>query len=185
MGFYIEDYRDSVKLAELHRSNGEKVVQARGAYDVAVHPGHLDFLRRAKDLGTILIVNVNNNDWVNRWKGEGRPILTAEERAVQVAEQEMVDYVFVHPATDIHPGIALAILSKPDVIVREGKDPLIIEEERQILEERAKGYKPSIHILPRSSYEGSTTDLIDRIRKPHEPAKGPFGLGSRIFTWSV
>lgn len=170
MGFYIEDYGNSVELVEYYKNHGEKVVQARGAFDVAVHLGHLDFLRRAKDLGTILIVNVNNDYWVKKWKGEDRPILTEEERAVQVSEQEMVDYVFVHPAYHIHPGIALAVLSKPDIIVREGKDPSIIEEERRILEEMAEGYRPDLPLLQRSSYKGSTTELIDRIRElPKKP----------------
>ena len=49
---YPLDYIDAPKIVEYHQAKGEKVVLARGTFDI-LHPGHLEFLERAKDLGKI------------------------------------------------------------------------------------------------------------------------------------
>ena len=167
MGIYIEDYKSLLWIIHYEREHGGKIVLARGSFDVTLHMGHRDFLKRAKDLGDVLIVNVNNNEWVRKHKNKDMPIIPPivpeVHRAQLVGDQEMVDYSVVHPAYgEIHPSIELATLIEPDVFVREDKDPEIIELEKKLLLERL-GYLPDFVALPRSDYPISTSSLIREI----------------------
>ena len=174
MGIYVDDHTSAPGIVGLIQKHGETVIQIRGAFDPFVHEGHIDFIRRARDLVVrpAIIANVNNDAWEERRKR--KPYRSEIKRAIRLAEEDMVDYVFVHPSYDIHPGVALAILAKPNIIVREDKsyegknDSLIVEEEIELLLQ-GLGYAPDFRILPRSKYEVSNTELIRMIE---ERAKG-------------
>ena len=60
---------------------GNKVVFTNGCFDI-IHRGHIDLLTRARISGDHLFVAINSDDSVRRLKGEGRPIQTAEDRAI-------------------------------------------------------------------------------------------------------
>ena len=49
----------------------KKIVLCHGVFDV-VHSGHLNYLKKAKELGDTLIVSVTSDKFVN--KGPGRPV---------------------------------------------------------------------------------------------------------------
>ena len=159
------DYRNAPKIVSHYRSQGKKVVLARGTFDI-FNLGHLDFLSRAKDLGHILMVNVNSDLWVINRKGI-KPARDEIKRAMLVGGQEPVDYVFVHPSNppyDIHPAIELAIESKPNILVREDKDPEFQELEKKILMEHlGPGDIPEYHALPRSTYSESSSEIKQAI----------------------
>jgi len=55
-----------------------KVVIASGGFD-PIHSGHIGYLNAAKQLGDILIVGVNSDDWLIRKKGQA--FLPWNERA--------------------------------------------------------------------------------------------------------
>ena len=56
-----------------HRIQGKKIVFTNGCFDL-FHAGHMEILRRASDLGDIMVVGVNSDSSVVRLKGAGRPI---------------------------------------------------------------------------------------------------------------
>jgi D-beta-D-heptose 7-phosphate kinase/D-beta-D-heptose 1-phosphate adenosyltransferase len=58
----------------------ETVVFTNGCFDL-IHPGHIDLLKRAKALGTKLIVGINSDESVRRIKGPDRPFVNQKERA--------------------------------------------------------------------------------------------------------
>ncbi len=62
------------------RRAGERVTLANGCFDV-LHVGHVRYLHAARELGGKLIVAVNADESVRALKGEGRPVMPAEERA--------------------------------------------------------------------------------------------------------
>ena len=68
------------RRTESWRAAGEKVTLANGCFDL-LHVGHVRYLRAAKELGGRLVVAVNSDDSVRKLKGEGRPVMPAEERA--------------------------------------------------------------------------------------------------------
>ena len=71
---------------------GERIVMTNGCFDI-LHPGHIDYLEKARALGDRLIVAVNNDDSVRRLKGVGRPVNSLETRMRILASLSCVDCV--------------------------------------------------------------------------------------------
>jgi D-glycero-beta-D-manno-heptose 1-phosphate adenylyltransferase len=86
--------------AELWRRAGEPIILANGNFDL-LHVGHVRYLRGAKELGGKLVVAINSDDSVRALKGEGRPIMPAEERAEIVAALADVDAVVIFSELDV------------------------------------------------------------------------------------
>src|SRR5271170_4558925 len=82
------------------RRAGERIVLANGNFDL-LHVGHVRYLRGAKELGGKLVVAINSDESVQALKGEGRPIMPAEERAEIVAALADVDAVIIFPELDV------------------------------------------------------------------------------------
>ena len=74
------------------RRAGDSIILANGAFDL-LHVGHVRYLHAAKALGGRLIVAVNSDESVRALKGEGRPLMPAEERAEILAALADVDAV--------------------------------------------------------------------------------------------
>ena len=73
------------------RADGKRIVHCHGVFDL-LHPGHLDHLAEARDLGDFLVVSVTSDSMVN--KGPGRPLYPISERMRMLASLEFVDAVF-------------------------------------------------------------------------------------------
>ena len=93
------------------RRAGESVTLANGCFDL-LHVGHVRYLHAAKNLGGRLIVAVNSDESVRALKGEGRPLMPAEERAEILAALADVDAVVIFPERDVR---ALIREIRPDV----------------------------------------------------------------------
>jgi rfaE bifunctional protein nucleotidyltransferase chain/domain len=93
------------------RAQGRTIALANGCFDV-LHVGHVRYLAGAKAQADLLVVGVNGDASVRRLKGEGRPVMPAEDRALLVAGLRSVDLVVVFPEDDV--GHLLRVL-KPDV----------------------------------------------------------------------
>ncbi len=87
---------------ELWRRAGERIILANGNFDL-LHVGHVRYLRGAKALGGKLVVAINSDESVRALKGEGRPVIPAEERAEIVAALADVDAVVIFPELDVRP----------------------------------------------------------------------------------
>lgn len=103
-------------LLESERKAGRKIVFTNGVFDL-VHPGHLRYLRAAKEFGDVLVVALNSDASVRRLKGELRPILPENERVKIIASLEMVNYVTIFDEDT--PLLTIEAL-KPDVLVKGG-----------------------------------------------------------------
>jgi rfaE bifunctional protein nucleotidyltransferase chain/domain len=82
------------------RRAGDRITLANGCFDV-LHVGHIRYLHAAHELGGKLIVAVNADASVRALKGEGRPIMPAEERAEILAALADVDAVVIFPENDV------------------------------------------------------------------------------------
>ncbi len=76
------------------RRAGDLVTLANGCFDV-LHVGHVRYLHAARELGGKLIVAVNADASVRALKGEGRPVMPAEERAEILGALADVDAVVI------------------------------------------------------------------------------------------
>ena len=81
---------------------GDRITLANGCFDL-LHVGHVRYVHAARELGGKLVVAVNSDDSVRALKGEGRPIMPAEERAEILASLADVDAVVVFPEKDVRP----------------------------------------------------------------------------------
>ena len=64
----ILDIQNLKKLK--NRFKGKKIVLCHGVFDL-LHVGHISYFKSAKKLGSILVVSVTHDKFVN--KGPGRP----------------------------------------------------------------------------------------------------------------
>jgi D-beta-D-heptose 7-phosphate kinase/D-beta-D-heptose 1-phosphate adenosyltransferase len=138
------------------RSQGESIVMTNGCFDI-LHPGHIDYLEKARDLGDRLIVAVNDDASVQRLKGCGRPINSVKNRMRVLAALKCVDWVV--PFSEDTPERLYSKLL-PDFLVKGGD-----YTESQVAggeSVKAAGGKVAIiDFLP--GY--STTGIIDHIQQ--------------------
>lgn len=74
------------------RPRKKKVIMCHGTFDV-VHPGHIRHMLYAKTKADILIASLTSDEHIK--KGNMRPYVPEDLRAVNLAALEMVDYVVV------------------------------------------------------------------------------------------
>src|SRR5581483_1843407 len=92
------------------RRQGQRITLANGNFDLP-HVGHVRYLKAAARLGGKLVVAVNDDASVRALKGEGRPLMPAEERAEIVAALSAVDAVVIFSEPDVR---ALISELRPD-----------------------------------------------------------------------
>ena len=109
MGVVARDNLSRVIAAA--RAAGQSVALANGCFDL-LHVGHVRYLQAARAEADVLVVGVNGDGSVRRLKGEGRPVLTADDRALLVAALHCVDHVVVFEEDDVR-GLIAAL--RPDV----------------------------------------------------------------------
>jgi rfaE bifunctional protein nucleotidyltransferase chain/domain len=93
------------------RGRGRSVALANGCFDV-LHVGHVRYLEGARAEADVLVVGVNGDASVRRLKGEGRPVLPADDRALLVGALRAVDHVVVFEEDDVS---RLLLALRPDV----------------------------------------------------------------------
>lgn len=87
------------RVADWRRA-GERITLTNGCFDV-LHVGHVRYLHAARELGGKVVVAVNSDDSVRALKGEGRPVMPANERAEILAALADVDAVVVFGEKDV------------------------------------------------------------------------------------
>ncbi len=143
------------RLAALRR-RGKRIVFTNGCFDL-IHPGHVRYLRKAKQLGDVLVVALNSDASVRRLKGPTRPLVRQRDRCEVMAALEMVDFVTLFNTETPYTLIARL---QPDVLVKGGDwspDRIVGAD----LVRARGGTVRSLRFAP--GY--STTRLVERIRK--------------------
>ncbi len=74
------------------QQSGKKVVFTNGCFDL-IHLGHVDYLEKARNLGDKLVIGLNSDSSVNRFKGPERPLQDQNSRARVLAAMQFVDLV--------------------------------------------------------------------------------------------
>jgi rfaE bifunctional protein nucleotidyltransferase chain/domain len=96
------------------RADGKRVVFTNGCYDL-VHPGHIRLLEQARGLGDFLVLALNTDASVRRYKGPSRPILCESDRAEIACALEAVDAVTLFDEDTPRELIAELL---PDVLIK-------------------------------------------------------------------
>src|ERR1041385_3412814 len=135
------------------QSAGKNVVFTNGCFDI-LHAGHVDLLRRARDLGDALVVAINSDASVERIKGPRRPILPGQERGELLDALEMIDFV---TSFDDDTPLQAILKIRPDVLVKgaDWTDKIVGQREVEV-------WGGGVFTL--SLVEGSsTTGILDRV----------------------
>ena len=143
-----------LKILEKERKEGKKIVFTNGCFDL-IHAGHVDYLKKAKALGDILVVGLNSDDSIRRIKGEKRPIIPQEMRAEVLSSLKPVDYVVIFEE-DTPANLIKTI--KPDILVKGGDWEL----DKIVGREFVESYGGKVLTIP-FTYDISTTKIINTI----------------------
>jgi glycerol-3-phosphate cytidylyltransferase len=132
------------------------LVFTNGCFDL-LHPGHISYLMRARELGNFLWIGLNTDESVRKLKGQKRPVNSELTRSMLVASLFFVDAVTIFDEdTPIH----LLEEIHPDIHIKGGdynKEDL--PEYNTVIE-----YGGRVEILPFIEGE-STTGLIKKIKE--------------------
>jgi len=151
---------EAMEIVSHWRTAGKTVALANGAFDL-LHVGHLRYLEGAKALADKLVVAVNSDASTRKLKGEGRPVIPAEERAELVAGLSCTDLVLIFDEPDVR---AVLRALKPDIHAK-GTD-YTVDDVPERDELAAWGGRVAIAGDPK---DHSTTELISRKSKEKKP----------------
>lgn len=158
----VEDYGAIAQAVAGLRAIGRKTVLTVGSWDL-LHIGHVRYLNRARSHGDFLIVGVDSDLAIKRYKGSLRPVVPYHERCEMLTYQSCVD--LVAPVDDVDEKgkwrYELARVIKPDIFVavEDSYPPRQIEE--------LKKYCTNVVVLPRQAENTSTSRLIQNAVKQH------------------
>ncbi len=152
----IKTRAELAKITKKLREEGKKIGVTNGVFDV-LHSGHALYLENAKKLCDVLVVSVNTDKSVKKYKGEDRPIIGEMDRARMVAALESVDYVTFHGERRMKKTLEAL---KPDFYIKGGDYSVEKMTSRFVVE----AYGGKAVVLP--LVEGiSTTEMINKILK--------------------
>jgi rfaE bifunctional protein nucleotidyltransferase chain/domain len=103
-------------LVDEWKSNGEKVVFTNGVFDL-VHTGHITYMADAASQGDRLIIGLNSDRSVRRYKGPERPINDEQSRALLLATFFFIDAIVIFEE-DTPLNLISTLL--PDVLAKGG-----------------------------------------------------------------
>ncbi len=110
----FENTQAFLPVLQKWKESGEIVVFTNGCFDL-VHLGHVDSLAKSAALGSRLIVGLNSDVSVKLLKGENRPLIDEQSRAVLLASMLMVDAVILFDEETPYELIRSIV---PDVLVK-------------------------------------------------------------------
>ena len=98
------------------KKSGKKIVFTNGCFDI-LHVGHTDYLRRARNLGDVLVIGVNSDASVKKIKGPDRPVNRERDRAEILGSLASVNHliIFSEPTP-----LKLIQAVRPDFLVKGG-----------------------------------------------------------------
>jgi len=136
------------------KAAGRRIGFTCGSFDL-LHAGHVQYLAAARDLCDRLIVAVNSDASVSRYKNPLRPIVPERERMYVVAGLASVDAVTL--LEDDRP-LSLLLRWKPDLYIKGGDYQA--DELRSGEDVRAYGGK--VEVI-RPGFDTSSSKVIERI----------------------
>lgn len=148
---------ESLPTAIRYLKSHGKITLLGGCFDI-LHPGHIEFLTRAKALGGQVIVMLESDESITAKKGKSRPINTQASRAKALSALEIVDYILPIPylKTDLeYKNLVKSI--EPDIIAITKGDQM-----KKIKEHQANMVGGRIEEVMERDPKFSTSTLIKK-----------------------
>lgn len=96
------------------RFKNQKIVFTNGCFDV-LHKGHIHYLAEASELGDYLVIGLNTDASVRKLKGDTRPYLDQETRALILASLQFVSVIVLF---EEETPVELIAKIQPDILVK-------------------------------------------------------------------
>ena len=158
----INSYEKIESIVNKLKKDKKKIVFTNGCFDL-LHSGHADYLKKAKEMGDILIVGLNSDESIKKIKGENRPIVDQNSRLELISSLESVNYCILFEEDN-----PINILSyiKPDIHVKgsDYKNKYMIERDMVEINGGQIGF---IEIKTNENNKISTSDIIEKIKNEH------------------
>ncbi len=94
----VKSQEEIVNITNKLKEQNKTIVTTNGSFDI-LHSAHISILQKAKQEakqeGDILIVLLNSDSSIKLNKGDKRPIIPEQERALMLSALEAVDYVVI------------------------------------------------------------------------------------------
>jgi len=152
----IKTREELAEMIKEWKKQGKKVGFTSGSFDI-IHAGHAAYLEKAKEKCDVLIVAVNTDLSVKKYKGEDKPIVPEKERVTQIAAFESVDYAYLFDERRNKVNIETL---KPDYYIKAGDYTMARLSSKEVIE--SVGGKA---VLIPLDFKSSTTDLIQKVLK--------------------
>ena len=105
----------ALSLINSLKQGRKKVVFTNGCFDI-LHPGHVDYLSQARDLGNFLVVGLNTDRSVRQLnKAPNRPVNNEMTRAMVLAGLASIDAIVLFDESTPYELISLL---QPDILVK-------------------------------------------------------------------
>lgn len=144
-----------IKIIKYLHNQNKTIITTNGSFDI-LHAGHIYLLKKAKSLGDVLIVGLNSDLSIKKYKSKDRPIINQRYRAELLSAIEYVDYIYIF--NEINPIKFLEIV-KPDFHVNSAEYGKNCVEAPTV-----KKYGGRL-ILVNKKWSISTSNIINRIIK--------------------
>jgi D-glycero-D-manno-heptose 1,7-bisphosphate phosphatase len=136
------------------KAAGRRIGFTCGSFDL-LHAGHVQYLGAARDLCDRLVVAVNSDASVSRYKNPLRPIVPERERMYVVAGLASVDAVTL--MEEDRP-LSLLLRWKPDLYIKGGD----YTEDALRSGDAVRQYGGKVEVI-RSGFETSSSKLMERV----------------------
>lgn len=151
----IQTITQAIRRITSWRVFEDRIVFSNGCFDL-IHPGHIEYLEQARQLGDRLVLGLNADNSVKKLKGERRPIYGEQARARILAAMEFVDMVVIF---EEDTPLSLIEQISPDILVKGG-DYVVEEIVGYEWVKKTGGEVMTIPLLK----DYSTTSTIEKLR---------------------
>lgn len=164
----ILDEKIIAKVCSNLQSLGHDIVFTHGAFDM-LHVGHIEFLSKSKAKGKFLILGVDSDERIYKYKNVKRPVIPAEQRMEILSTLSFVDAVFELTGSNVNDNYYANLYEKirPNAITVG--PPMAFKDNipgyLQKLKEDKKIAKSTKFYVINHKYSKvvSTTQIIDKI----------------------
>ena len=152
----LKTWNEAHDIIKKLQKNGKKIVFTNGCFDL-VHRGHVEVLANTADLGDRLIIGLNSDSSIQKLKGENRPIIDENSRAILLASLQFIDAIVLF-SEDTPQKLIETIV--PDILAKGGDYKVEEIAGHEVVLENGG----SVILVP--FIDGfSTTNIIDKIKQ--------------------
>lgn len=148
--------KEIIERVRQAKEQGKKIVITSGVFDL-LHSAHIEYLKKAKEQGDLLIVLIESDARTRELKGEGRPLWNQDKRKEEIMKLGFVDEALVLPPEFKNPlrFEEIVILLAPDIYAESSNSVALDHKDAQM-----KKYGGELRIVLQEIPGVSTSSIL-------------------------